>query len=505
MTGFEHDRDKGFTLIEMLIAIMMAGIIMASLTAVLMMTLKTTVGLASNATSFGKQNASNVTEQVAVNNDLQDVARAFPSDVANVNALTNVDTTPGNWGSAAFPCARPAADPAETGDTPIVNVAFKDNAGTQHYVAYRWSYDANKIRGQLTRYDCTGTTAAPKVVARGLSSTSTPTIAALCSTSTNPGSGAVVGSCASPVGYRLTVRTLVGRDVGFDGTFRSLNSNASAIGGATPALTSPLPDQIVMTDANGDGYIDTVTLTYPVKPALLCASPTAFTVASTPSGSTAGTPVVSGYTMTLPLLAPTGQRDTAASAFVLSFAPPASCTLGTFSTLAPIDSAAPLLIGIQAVNPGATDGKPDPGDAFTLRFSEPLNPSNIPSTVRVLLQNDGTKDRLYVSAVTAGTDLTPASGVDLGTNGQYIALGGTASYQAGVTLDNPTAPTTLTISIPTTASCDLGNCSSLQANAGSGFVFAPNPGLHDQAAQQNPAAPLTLNPVPGAATITKVF
>src|SRR4051812_46155501 len=187
------DEDTGFTLVELLLAVVMSGIIISALFAALIATFRTTQGLAADAPAFGQQNGGVVGNQVAVNNDIQGLTRAFSADVANVTSLSAV-TRPGN-----LPCAPPANNPALSSDVPIVRLDFRDNSDVLHQVNYRFSTDSLRHFGQLTRYDCAGGVDTATILARGLISTASPSVDTLCPS----GGGTAIGTCATPVGYRL--------------------------------------------------------------------------------------------------------------------------------------------------------------------------------------------------------------------------------------------------------------------------------------------------------------
>jgi hypothetical protein len=378
-------------------------------------------------------------------------------------------------------------------DQSVFRFDFRDSSDVLHQVDYRYSTDSLAHRAELIRYDCAGGPATARVLIIGLQTPAAPTLTTLCLV----GGAVVPTSCANPVGYRLSFTTLTGRQYTLDGTPRVSSGSLAAIGSPTPTAADPLPNGLSMLDANGDGFIDQVVIKYPSDPSSACLAPSAWTSTLPPSGSTLGAPVKpAANTIMLPYATPTGPADTAASGFTLSFAPPAGCALNPFPNLAPIDQARPVLVGLAPIAGSTPDGKPDPGDSFRLTFSEPLDPSTVPTQVRLVEQNVSNHDRLFLTAVTGGSDLTQASGVDLGTNGVYLPLGTSASYLATITADSQTAPTVLTVAIPAGAACDTGDCTSFKANAGSAYTFVPGTGLFDATPQQNAAAPRTVSPLP---------
>lgn len=482
-----NDDDSGFTLVELLLALTMSGIILGALFAVLLVTFRTTSGLSASAPAFGKQNSDVIGNQVVVNDDIQVLTKRFSADASNVVVASAV-SIPGS-----LACARPATDPSLGTDQPVVRIDYRDNNNVLHQVNYRFSTDSFRHQGQIARYDCTSGTDIATVLTRGLDTSVTPTATTLCLAGGVPSPGL----CATPVGYRLALTTLVGRKYNLYGSPRITSGSLAAVGAPSTSVTGPLPNGVTMTDGNHDGFIDTVLIQYAVDPPAACLPVTAWTAAFPPSGASLSAPFKpGGNAIALPFIVPTGPVDTAATNFTVSFTPPSGCTLDPFLTLAPIDQASPVLIGLQPVAGVVVDGKPDPGDGVKLTYSEPLDPATVPTKVRLVEQNTAGHDLLFLTAVAGGEDLTQVTGVNLNTNGTYIPMNSAASYLADVTTNVATAPTVLTVTIPSAAPCDSGDCTTFQANSGSSFVFSPGAGLHDASAQQNPVVTLSPQSLP---------
>ncbi len=222
-----------------------------------------------------------------------------------------------------------------------------------------------------------------------------------------------------------------------------------------------------MRDVDADGKVDQVVATFSESLDPTCASPSAFTLTSAPSGATLQGVAVSGMTAMLSLTEGASAHDTAVGAFRVALASgcirdPAG-NFAMFAQTAPTDLAAPILLAVTHTN-GLIDGKFETGDTMTMSYSEPI--FTAPASVSVIVDDTGSSDVLQAPGLL---------NVD-------VALG--ADYASKTLTFNPSliAKTGNTLVIALGACSTNGSCASRAlVGLSPSLVFTPSIGLKDAA------------------------
>jgi len=515
-TRLRRGADDGFTLVELLIATTLMVIIVGALVAALLLALQTSIGL-SSASTVNKQDTNLISAQIEAHIGIQALSRYFNADIndadypipSNPPNPTDVHIV-GDSPAPDVQCARPSPDPTLGTETKLVQIDLRNPSDTtsppavKDRITYVYSVDAHSHYGQIARYDChaSGGAASAVVTTRGLSTTVAPQISRTAPTPSVP----------SYV-FSLTVTTVAGRTYKIDASPAVDVSSAGGGGGSGQSPPTPFTS-ILMQDAgaNGtthNGVVDRIVVNYDSSVTLTSSCATGWSLGgNVPSGGTMGAVTVSNsaHTITLAISEGSGAPDTSVGSLVVNFNPSASCTLLGFSNLVPIDDAQPVVIAVT--QPAGNNGKMEPGDSFAIQFSEPLDPSTVPSQVNVTETNPNSgNDTISVSGILQGN-------VSLGSADYFTGAtpnGATATYPANVTTDSATAPTTLTVTIPTTVvvagvnvptPCTGVGCPTLANGTGLPAKFVPANSLQSLAttpasttAERTPTT-LTANPPP---------
>jgi hypothetical protein len=165
-------------------------------------------------------------------------------------------------------------------------------------------------------------------------------------------------------------------------------ANLSVMSPASDPFTLPASDVptlagLTMLDNDDDGRVDAVRATF--SSAVTCTDPCIdpWTLANVPSGGSLASVAVSGNTATLSLNEGTGAQDTSVGAFTIALSGSPSGIVdavdagqASFTATAPSDGAGPVPVGYETTNV-LTAGFMEPGDTFTVTFSEPIDPATV--------------------------------------------------------------------------------------------------------------------------------
>jgi hypothetical protein len=227
---------------------------------------------------------------------------------------------------------------------------------------------------------------------------------------------------------------------------------------AAPAdRAAPAPRSVVLQDADRDGRVDRVSITWSETLATDAAGTAPWSLTSVPSGGLLTSVAASGTTTTLSLAEGSGALDTSVGATTVALAASTNGirdvagNLTSFLPRTPSDGARPLLVGTITDTNGALDGRFESGDTLSLTFSEPLAPSSVPATVTVTLTDPTTSnvDRLAIPGVLNGSRSLGGS--------SYLTADGTVTF-AGSPVSWSNGGRTLTVALGPTCT---GSCASL--------------------------------------------
>lgn len=265
---------------------------------------------------------------------------------------------------------------------------------------------------------------------------------------------APVGQASGPSGSPVTFRDN-GLVPGSTHTYQVLADDGVSVSEPSP-VSQPITVQealvpvlvaLTMLDTDANGRVDTVTAQFsdPVTCAAPCLTP--WTLTNFPAGTSLASVSVSGDTATLSLTegVSVAQKTDVGSATVRLTADPngifgATATPSSFPATSPSDGMSPVPVSMSSTNGGTQPGIMEPGDTFTVTFSEPINPASvIAANVK------------QVDPVGPGNDFENIvglgdSGMDLGTDDAVLPDGGTIVYQSStLTMSNSNKTITSTI------------------------------------------------------------
>jgi hypothetical protein len=262
--------------------------------------------------------------------------------------------------------------------------------------------------------------------------------------------------------------------------------NLSALSSASDPFTlppSPVPllTGLTMLDNNDNGRVDAVRATF--SSTVTCTAPCTapWTLAGVPSGGSLDSVDVSADTATLNLVEGAGPQDTTVGTFTVALAASPSGVVDAdgdpagFGPTAPADGAGPVPVDFDSTD-GVTPNFMEPGDTFTVTFSEAIDPSTVhAANVKELDPSGLGTDRIIIVGL--------SSTVDLLDDGIVIPNKGTVVYQQStLTMLNNNTSIMSTVAGPCTGTaCDptLRGFSSLQP-----VTFLPEPNLRDFAGNQ---------------------
>ena len=195
-------------------------------------------------------------------------------------------------------------------------------------------------------------------------------------------------------------------------------ANLSAMSAPSAEFTLPASDVptlagLTMLDNNDNGRVDTVQATF--SSAVSCMDPCTapWTLVNVPSGGSLASVAVSGTTATLSLNEGSGAQDTSVGAFTVALTASPSGIVdaidagqASFTATPPSDGAGPVPVGYETTNV-LTPGFMEPGDTFTVTFSEPIDPATvIAANVKEFDSNNGPgTDKINIVGLSATLDL----------------------------------------------------------------------------------------------------
>ena len=249
-----------------------------------------------------------------------------------------------------------------------------------------------------------------------------------------------------------------------------------------PPSAVPLMTGLTMLDTNANGRVDAVRVTFSSD--VTCTAPCTdpWTLTGVPSGGSLSSVDVTADTATLNLTEGAGPQDTSVGAFTVALAPSASGIVDIdgdqapgFDPTAPADGAGPVPVDDSSTD-GVTPNWMEPGDTFTVTFSEPIDPSTVhAANVKELDPSGLGTDRIIIVGL-SGT-------VDLLDDNIVIPNKGTIVYQQSslTMLNNNTSIMSTVLGPCTGTACDpsLRGFSTLQP-----VTFLPEPNLRDLAGNQ---------------------
>ena len=251
-----------------------------------------------------------------------------------------------------------------------------------------------------------------------------------------------------------------------------------------PPSPVPLLTGLTMLDNNDNGRVDAVRATFSSD--VTCAAPCTdpWTLANVPSGGSLSSVDVVGNTATLNLLEGAGAQDTSVGTFTVALAASPSGIVDVdgdqapaFGPIAPADGAGPVPVDFESTD-GVTPNWMEPGDTFTVTFSEPIDPSTVHAAN--VKESDppfspATGDRIIIVGL-SGT-------VNLGDDGIVTPDKGTVVFQQSTLtmLNNNTSIMSTVMGPCTGTACDpsLRGFSTVQP-----VTFLPEPNLRDFAGNQ---------------------
>ena len=243
---------------------------------------------------------------------------------------------------------------------------------------------------------------------------------------------------------------------------RDIYDHLASFAPTAPAdLAAPAPLSLTMKDANANGRIDQVTMTFSEALAAYAAPNTVWVLANVPSAGSLASVAVATPSVTLTITEGAGAVDTSVGSFTVSLAASAvgirdaAGNLTSFA-LAPIDGATPLKQTQDMFDDNA-DGKID---RVLVTFSEPLAAYTAPNTVWSLASapSAATLNTVTVTGTGATLALTQGAGaattavgsfkITLTANAAGIrdAAGNLASYASTAPTDRA-APALVTLSL----------------------------------------------------------
>lgn len=232
---------------------------------------------------------------------------------------------------------------------------------------------------------------------------------------------------------------------------------------------------LVMQDQDTDGRVDRVVATFDENLAPYTAGNAPWTLVNVPSGGTLSSVSVSGTQAMLQITEGAGVQSTAVGTFMIALAAnpngirDAAGNQSSFASRAPSDGAGPVATNIQRTA-GSTSGLIQPGDTFTITFSESLAPATVPTATTVTESDPaGAGNDLYeFTGITAGQIVTSSN--------TYVGNDGTSASFAnsGVAL---TGGKNIKVTVGPT--CSGTGCGSLGIGGQAPITYIPAATIQD--------------------------
>jgi hypothetical protein len=227
---------------------------------------------------------------------------------------------------------------------------------------------------------------------------------------------------------------------------------------AAPAALS-----VTMLDNDVDGRVDRVTATFSETLSTYSAGTTPWVLANVPSAGTLGSVNVAASTATLNITEGAGAVDTGVGSMTVRLdanaagVRDAAGNLSSFAARTPSDGARPIVVSVTDTN-GSTSGRIQAGDTVTFTFSEPLDPSTVPSSTTVSLTDPAGagNDTLSITGILNGAR-------DTGSPDHITTNNRTASFAAStVALSSGNRAVTVTVG-PTCSGTGCGSIGTVLA------------------------------------------
>lgn len=197
----------------------------------------------------------------------------------------------------------------------------------------------------------------------------------------------------------------------------------------TPPAPVVVPTAISMLDQNTNGRVDRIHVVFsaPVTCSAPCLTPWVLT--DLPVGTVLSDVELSGSDVWLNLTEGWGPRSTAVGAATVALTASTNGVLSSlldpvgFAATSPSDDMAPVPIDLASTNEGLFDNIMEPGDTFTVTFSEPIDPTSIiAANVKQLDPSGPGNDGMIIVGLSDGP-------IDLGSDLYVLPDGGTIVYQ----------------------------------------------------------------------------
>ena len=206
-----------------------------------------------------------------------------------------------------------------------------------------------------------------------------------------------------------------------------IDSSGKSASAAVNIVIPPVRTGMQMRDADGNGKVDQVLVTFDDTLATYTAGIAPWTLTNVPSGGSLSAVTVSGNTATLTIAEGAGAANTAVGTFTVGLAANASGIRdvndhpASFAATAPTDAAPPAVQALTALDSNS-NGK---FDRVTMSFSEALAAYTAPTTVWTLanVPSGGTLASVAVTTPTVLLTLTEGAGaVNTATGAFNVAL-----------------------------------------------------------------------------------
>lgn len=257
--------------------------------------------------------------------------------------------------------------------------------------------------------------------------------------------------------------------------------SASSAPVTLPASDAPVLTGMVMLDRDTDGRVDAIDVDFssPVTCAAPCTAP--WSLANVPSGGSLASVDADGSTVTLRLSEGTGRASTAVGGLRVALdgrpdgVVDADGDAASFGPTAPDDRAGPVPRDLTSANNGNANNVMEPGDTFTVTFTEPIDPATLIAANAKQFDPAGAgPDQLIIVGLTD----TP---IDLNSDAYVVPDGGTVVYQNS-TLSLLSGNTQVRSTV--VAPCSGTACGREGPGAESVITFAPEPFLKDASGNQ---------------------
>ncbi len=246
---------------------------------------------------------------------------------------------------------------------------------------------------------------------------------------------------------------------------------------STPFTATPILGKIEALDVDSNGRLDRIlaTFSHDVTCVAPCTDP--WTIHGLPSGSTVSYVSAVGRRVALDILEGSGPLDTAASSLTVALAAgpngvvDAEGDAASFAATSTLDRMGPVPVALASVDVAGTPRVMEPGDTFTVTFSEPIDPATVlAANVKQFDVAGVGNDAMNIVGL--------SSTLDLGSD-NYIALDGGQATYPDATLSLDAAGTTITSTIVGT--CIGSACASRGPGAVAPVTFTPEFFLKDAA------------------------